>query len=343
MLATFAAGCGPFSELPWILDEARMLAVRIDVVEEGPYSVGLVPIPVDRVRQEPLPLDTVSVTPFVADVTGLRAAEEFDFRWFRCDPFESACLSLLREPGAGQPCTDILDTNVICSLADGPTARWRLPDFDLDKPLGDQIGHRVVAVGGQPGLSTTAECITELQRDIYTDLEGCLLTYVPLTIGPLGALATAAEAVGVEVPQELGPGSEARTAGLQPNFHPEIVALQLQDSVTGERFSVRPGERVSLPAHAQIELLSVGDPRDRQTRVIAYPTGDDILAAFGIESRFVSSYVTPPGDLSSEFFPSALDAILTGEPGDAFQLFVVLSDGVGSQTLGVFDIEVVAE
>ncbi len=342
LAALALAGCGVAFEPPWVLDEARVLAVRIDVVEEGPWSQGLLPIPADRVRHEPLPMDTVSIEAIIADADGLVDTAALAPRWFRCDPTFGPCFSLLREPDEGQPCTDVLPPETSCWVGDGARVEWTVPPLTDEVPFEQQVAHRFAMVSGRPGVRSTEDCLAELAEPYYTALDECILAYAPMLIGPIGGLSVAADALGIDPPGAFDRTGGTLDGSFQPNFHPALVQVLLQDPLSGESWRVPESGTVQLPAHAEIWIVDVGDPRDRQTRAYVEALGEEILVGYGTENFSELYFVTAPGDVLRTI-TDLYTTIYTDAPGETFELFVVLSDRRGSQTVGSIRIEVVAE
>lgn len=340
--ALVLGGCGATYASPFVLDEARVLAVRIDVVAEGPWSEGLLPIPADRVRHEPLPMDTVSVEAIIADATGIIDVDTIAPRWYRCDPTLGPCFSLLRDETQGQPCTDVLPAESNCFVGNGARVEFTVPQLTQELPFEEQLAHRFAMVAGRPGVRTTEDCVAELARPSYEALDECILVYAPMLIGPVGGLSLAADQLGIDPPGAFDRTAMTLDGSYQPNFHPALVRVLLEDSVSGETYSVPEGGRVQLPAFAQIRIIDVGDPRDQQTRTFVDYADDDVFVGFGTESFMRRYFVTAPGNVLRTL-RDPYTMIYTDEPGDEFELYVVLSDRRGSQTVGTIEIEVVAE
>jgi hypothetical protein len=309
-----ATACGEYYEPRWRLDEPQVLAVRIDVVQTGPHSEGLIPIPVDRIRVDPLPGDTVHIQPFIADATGLRDPADFDLHWLLCSSTTGPCLSLLRQPGSGASCDEGPPADSICRLGEGPSLRWTVPPLDPRVPFADQAVYRVVTVG-TTGTRDPETCIEELGRDRYSDLDECLLAYAPMWLGPAAPLAVAARDAGVRLEPNFAQLAEFGGAFGIPNFHAELEQATLADTETERPFTIRP---------------------------TMFRFDDSLYVAEDRELPSVRWYLAGGGDFADPS-PLQLPTLVTGEVGEAFELVAVLGDSEGSQTVATFDIEVVAQ
>lgn len=268
------------NELPppaWLLDELpRMLALRVEVVEEGTLSGLVGPTPADRRRTEALPGDTVAFVPWVASDTRIWPHDELDVAYFVCLTFD--CYTALTMEDADLPCRDDLDPAVpICAAGRGPDARYRLPT----KPLSAAIGRaQLIAIAGVPGSGETDACIELMRRRPRGDLRDCMLLQRSLGTGPywVAALALDADDLLPEPADPLAPTLDEVVYALDaykiplevlaqwPNFNPEVdhfnvltftdAGLQLREARSGDTITVRVGDQLT------IRLLS--DPRDEQ-------------------------------------------------------------------------------
>jgi hypothetical protein len=302
-----ASACGELPEPYWVLDEPRVLAVRVEVVQEGPHSVGLLPIPADRIRTDPLPLDTIEVQPLIADATGILDPAAFELQWLLC-PSSGRCLSLLREPGQGGPC-------------------------DPEHPLPPQAAPRLAMVGGLPGERTTAQCLEHLSEEPYVSLEGCLLAYSSLLLGPLVALLRVAEAEGVQTNYGIELSADLEALGLLPNHNPEVVRLVLIPQGGGPQVVARPGEVTPLLPRRTYFFADWGDPRDNQPYVgLLGADLEQLEVGFSREFNSPQFLTAGPGWLQAQ-------GLEVGEPGETSSLIVVLVEGRGGQAWDVFSFE----
>ena len=264
--AVFAVACGESPAFDNLVTEARALAIRIEVVDTGPYSVDLIPVPADRVRASGLPGDTVRAEALIVDPTGIRDPVEFDPRWFLCSRID-----LCSRPGALESagaCGDVLPVATACELPRDPSPSWTVPELPphFDNPY-DVLFPAVMLVAGVPGQRSTDDCVAELAAHERESFDDCVLAYADARLGPLGPLLRAAIDSGA-VPDDgiemLMPALDE----LQPNFHPAITRLRLDElgsnlAILAQYFA-EPGAPLTVPAEAEFSIFLERDPRDAQ-------------------------------------------------------------------------------
>lgn len=310
-----------------------MLAIRTEVVEEGPWSrEGLLPIPADRTRSEPLPGDTVELSAFVASADGVVPDEVLDPAWFLCP--SGPCLSELRFPGAEEACGDVLPDEVPCSLPRGARSRFLMPGLDPEVPLAKQLDVRVAFVARAVDGPSTERCIELIVDSARPSREGCIVAYHRIVYGPLTRLMTLVLEEGIELP-EVEFEVEQLELPIQPHFNPEFAFLRLAPVFEGvedpswRTVDAYPDQVTVLePGYAYVFERTV-DPRDSQ---VSLRWSEDGFSTSRRIEPDVTTWTDTPG-IYGEF--RGREALLRApvKPG-RFTLFgVVVSDrGIGWAT-----------
>jgi hypothetical protein len=330
LLATVGAhvgGCGEVPDPPWVLGEDPLvLALRTEVEGEGLSSFL---IPAGRVRAEPLPGETIRITPFVADHDGEVDLARLAPHWLLCPLDSSGCISTLDEPGAGRPCSGWPDEHVACTLGPATVLELEIPALDPDRTLQEQVGLQIAFIAGDPALTSTDACLQALQREKTGSLRGCLLAYTFVRLGPLASLAALAQQQGVALGIELDEEIPLATATVQPNFNPEIQQLFLFGG--GREITAQRDTVTVLPPGVLFGWETPGDPRDQQ-----YYAELGELSILPLQESLDSALFFTEPDLRQTFRQQFTTA--SGAP--SFTIFVVLSDRRGGQGWGRFDFEV---
>ena len=322
-------GCGEVPDPPWVLgDDPLVLGLRTEVIEEGPHSRGFLPIPEDRIRAEPMPLDTFHIRALVADSSGELDTSSLAPHWFLCPYDDGACISTLNDPGAGKPCRGWPEARVACSLGASTDLEVTLPALDPTRTLIDHASLQIAFVASDPALTTTERCIETLGAEELGSLRGCMLAYAFVQVGPLFTLAALAQAegvpLGIEEEVEIPPDG----ATLTPNYNPEIE--QMIWFGDGKEYVSKPGEVTVLPADTLFGWTSPFDLADAQ----GYLSVDADGSVFSlVESSDTAIFFTEP-DLRTTF----REQIWTGDGIESFSAFVVVTDRRGGQAFERFDI-----
>jgi hypothetical protein len=271
-------------ELPlpsWLLDDTpTMLALRVEVVEEGQLSALVGPVPADRTRHEALPGDTVSFTPWVTSGVRTWAPDEVDVAYFVCLTFD--CYTALTLRDAELTCTDELDPAVpICAAGRGANATYRLPT----RPLSAAVGRaQIIAIAGMPGRGDTDACIATMRRRPRDDLSDCMLLQRPLATGPywVSVLALDPEdklpepaVPGAPTFEEIADALAAYSVPLEvlaqwPDLNPELESftVSLLDDRGIRIREAKPGDTVRIPSGVIVQVNVDVDPRDTQRPAI---------------------------------------------------------------------------
>lgn len=290
MVGLAAAGCFPTPDPPWLVgDRAELLAVRIEVTDEGPLSTIVAPVPADRRRTDALPGDTIAFLPWVTDRERVWTDDELDVAYFAC--LGSSCVDALRAPSGTSSCSDLLQLEQrACALGRGRDARFVLPIVrGVDITALDYTS--IFAIAGEPGVIDTDACIDAFRDWPSGEIDRCMLHERRVGIGPEWALLLLLDLDGDDDTtggsddstgdEDSTGGSDDSTGGEDPfapppevyfewpNFNPEVerfsVAIDRRgevrvfDHVPGDRILVRPGDDVSV-THER-------DPRDAQSFV----------------------------------------------------------------------------
>ncbi len=338
--AAGAGGCGDFPEAPWVLRaEPRLLGFRVEVVEAGPNSAeGLLPIPADRVRSQPLPGDVVELSAFVASSDGEIPTAAIDPVWLLCPV--GPCLSVLNEPGARDACGDLVPERLPCLLPAGETSRFVAPNFDPALAFEEQVGFRVALVGHSTDDTTTSDCLDRMGDRSKPRWDGCVAGYFGLTYGPTTRVLKAALEAGIEVTgEDFEP--EDLDFPVAPLFNPESVPLvieptEVEVSFFGANKFVATSDAVTvLEAGAAYSILEAIDPRDAQTLVGL--GGDGVVRRLRSSPSFSVTTDTPD---TLEFRNRGDWVIHAPQTPGHFEVFVLLSGPALGSAWSGFEFEV---
>ncbi|MGH1344599.1 MAG: hypothetical protein ACRBN8_23775 [Nannocystales bacterium] len=329
--------CGELPEPAWLLtEEPRVLAFRVEVTEPGPLSYGFLPIPADRIRSQPLPGDTIDVSPWVVMAEREVPTQEVDPAWFMC-PRATSCVATLGRPGASEPCTGVVPEDVACRLPDGDRPQFVAPALDPETPLEDQTFFQIAMVGHVDEGMTTEECVELVSAPSTEDWSGCLVGYRGITLGPALRLATHAIDLGMAFPEN--PVFFVNDP-VHPPFNPEVIPLTLFPYHGGLQFdlsraiTVRPGETTTLEPGIVYAGGSYWDPKEIQPLAIIGPLGLSTEVSLPSRSLFTSA----PDVLDFSFMPG-WQIWAPEEPG-SFEVRFVLHDQAGGTAWETFNFEV---
>ena len=337
--AAGASGCGDFPEAPWVLrDEPRLLGFRMEVVEPGPNSAeGLLPIPADRVRSQPLPGDVVDLSAFMASSGGEIPTAAIDPVWMLCPV--GPCLSVLNEPGARDACGDGVPERVPCFLPAGETSRFVAPSFDPSLAFEEQVGFRVALVGHTSDDATTPDCLDRMGDRSKPRWDGCVAGYFAVTYGPTTRVLKIALDAGIEVTgEEVEP--EDLDFPVAPLFNPESVPLLLAPGVADSPFDIAyrvlaTSDAVTvLEPGAAFRVLDAIDLRDAQDLV---SIGDEGVRRRRSVPSFSLTTDTPD---TLEFRNRGDWVIHAPETPGRFEVFVLLSGPALGSAWSGFEFEV---
>jgi hypothetical protein len=294
-------------------DVPMILGLRVEVVAEGPNSEDLFPIPVDRVRSEPLPGDTMMPRALVVDETGILDPADFDPQWMLCSRAGSC-----RPDDAMPHCRDGLPGSSPCLLDRGASPQLVVPELDPNRDVLEQAALELFFIGSRPGRATTDECIAKLQQDPLPSLDGCLLAEADMWIGPLGTLVLVSD----RADPSIIPPSIERPFTEQANFNPEIppsIVLKAPGINAPEYVATATGA-TTIPADKILVVTGTTDRRDSQQ--IVYPP--QFSGEFAYEELHDSLWANGSAMLASEF-------VFTPPSGDFFLVIVVDDDrgGIG--------------
>jgi hypothetical protein len=338
-VAAGASSCGEFPEAPWVLrDEPRVLGYRVEVVEVGPNSAeGLLPIPADRVRSQPMPGDVIEISAFIASADGETPVEQLDPVWLLCPA--GACLSVLNEPGARDACAGAVPERVPCVLPSAEKARLMAPLFDPSVALQEQAGFLVALVGHTTDDTTTQDCLDRMGDRGKPRWDGCLAGYFGVSYGPTTRLLKLAFDEGIEVRDEEFDAQDVDFS-VPPLFNPESVPLLIApDGVSptleqAYRFFASPDTVTALEPGKAYRVLAAVDPRDGQTLVGLHDDGVTRRLSFPGFSLFTDT----PDTLEFRNFGEWV--IHAPETPGRFELFVLLSGPANGSSLATFEFEV---
>ena len=256
-LVLLGLACTPTLPPAWVLDRERELALRVQVVDQGPYGQPLDPDA--PTVNEALPLDTVEAIPYVAGPDGPVDLGPLDPQWYLCDDL-GTCL-IRGEVRELAPCDHaFLVPPEPCLLDGGASVRLQLGDF-----FAAQEPDAIFAINRAPTLGFLAStdsgpgtdaCLSQLAA--RESLEGCLWMERNLSLGSLGEVVDGLEALGyeVEVSESLQP-----LLTVPRNHNPEVRQLQVRVD-GGDAVAYLPGQTVRVPVGARVTITYEPDPLD---------------------------------------------------------------------------------
>jgi hypothetical protein len=269
-----ALGCIPEGSPPWLVDHPVAAAMRIDVVERGPYGAAS-PRP-DRVVAQVMPGDTIRATPFLVGPDGPIDVAEVGPAWFYCRA--TRCFGDLLSPEPPRDCAvEAVGSTETCRVGEGASVELRLGELTRFLDLFDDPP-AFYMVSGTPDGPSTGECVARLGRLVEAGetLQRCLLVIKPLPLGPLWRLMllAAVNELPDAVPLTYVPPA-AVTA--QPDLYPGLLPFELEiteaDGATRRQIAAT-GDTVQLGRGARVEAFAPVDPFDAQIYYDALLSGD---------------------------------------------------------------------
>ncbi len=334
-----ACGCGDVPDPAWLLgDTPRILAFRVEVTRAGPVSAGLLPIPADRVRSQPLPGDTVELSAWIANAAGEIATEDVEPVWHLC-PRTGSCIESLHAPQASRACEDAVPERVACRVGAGARPQFTIPPLDVTRPLEDQVFLRLAMVGAVDPSLGTERCIEIISDPAGPDWTGCIVGYRNIILGPFARLATHAAQRGIELPDEVWP--DPPQTPVVPTFNPEVPPLVVAPYYgtlppdLSRAVRVEPGGTAVLEPDAVYLTASFRDPKDTQTVVELEPDG--VLNSRLSQPTRVAYTATP--DILAFSISRGWQIWTPSEP-TSFSVHTVFSDRLGGAAWATFRFEV---
>lgn len=332
-------GCGGLPDPLWLLtDEPRVLAFRVEVVEPGPHSNDLLPIPADRVRDEGLPGDVVEVSTWIVSAEHEYDTAEVDPIWFLC-PQSGGCVSTFSQPGSAEPCQGEVPEKTACRLGEGPTVQFEVPPLQSEVSLLEQARPLLAMVGHVDDDLSTEDCVGIVGDPRGLAWDGCIVGYHRMPMGPLTRLYELAIDEGVEVPDPSAPALFPSSP--VPHFNPEVTSLRLVPGFSDGTFDgsrvveAWPGEVVVLEPGYVYGFLDFSDARDIQQyfSLDGYGVRNDMFAPT------VSLTTGTPDLFEPGTFQGTLRIRAPEEPG-MFSVHLALVSITGSAAWATFDFEV---
>lgn len=315
--------CGLPRTTIWDLDEdPRLVGVRVEVVEDGPLALNLIPVPADRVPHSPLPLDTIVPRLLLLDDNGPVDAVPFDPIWLLC-PGVGACFSTLASETA-RPCTELPFQGEACELGRGDATPFELPTTSA-LPAPGKTFLRLAVVSSVPGEQDSATCLERVATGDNERLAGCRIAYAPLVLGP-ETHVTAMRLLEDQTIAEYTPEAGQRL------FNPEPATMIL--SADEQRFFAAPRTQTTVPPD---ELLIIGEALDPRDRTVG---SEGVVGPFRTGARI---YCNAPDVLiptSSLVGGEVGYRIRPLESGSRFSLYVVAGSRLGGQGWARYDFEV---
>jgi hypothetical protein len=268
------AGCSAPEPSPWwLVEHIEPLALRLEVIEQGPW--GTEP-PGRRRFADPLPLDTVQVTPFIVGPRAPLPIEDLDAAWVLCSHGGGACLDELALHGSLPACERAEPRQpTSCLLDRGPRARFELGLPPLsEEPIrstgGLRFPQRFRMIAGVPGVAETDTCIELLRR--REPMFDCILMASAIAYGPLGTMQEIIEEIGGEVALEDDGISDREFR----NRHPEVERFLVTDLGENRWATVPSGGTVDVAPGASLSIEYLEGDDDRDVAPLPESTGDPL-------------------------------------------------------------------
>jgi hypothetical protein len=257
-----AAACSAPEPKPWwLVERVEPLALRLEVTEQGPWATQP---PGARRFADPLPLDTVEVSPFIVDPDGPLPIDQLDAAWVLCGFGGGVCLDELALHGTLPEC-EVADPFQLgsCLLGRGPRATFTfgLPPIPIDtitSPGDLRFPQRYRMIAGVPGVEDTETCIERLRR--REPMFDCIMMAGTVAFAPIERMREIMEDLGAEVSIDEAELNEREFR----NRHPEVERFLVTDLERQSWATVPSGGSVDVAPGAElsIEFLEEDDDRD---------------------------------------------------------------------------------
>jgi len=269
------AACIPFEPYWWVQD-ARMLGMRMSVVEPGGYST-LLHVPPGQRRATPLPLDTVELEWFVAAAEGVEVQPPI---WVACT--SPSCLDDFYRSGYELPdCPQPLPFTFFtaCRLGEGERIRFGFAGAYTLMPSTDffNFGITVLAIGSRTAAVSSETCLDRYGGTPHEGLEQCLIGRNVFLPGPLWAVLPFAPELAMLPPEFLEQ---------EPDTHPDITGFRVSRELgaTRREVLVAPGDTVPIEPGEKVTVLPVFIGGGQQSYVVL-EDDDDILTPPEVQER----------------------------------------------------------
>jgi hypothetical protein len=271
------SGCSAPEPRPWwIVEYVEPLALRLEVIEPGPWTTES---PGARRFADPLPLDTVRVTPFIVEPDGPVSLDGLDAAWVSCGQGGGACLDELALHGTLPEC-DVVEPyrSTSCLLGRGPRATFTLdlppvPDEPITSVGTLYFPQRYRMIAGIPGVQDTDTCVDLLRR--REPVFDCILMASTVAFAPVEPMMDIMRELGAEL--QIDP-EELREQEFR-NRHPEVERFLVTDLKRRRWATVPSGESIEVEPGAQISIEYLEDEEDRDVATLP----DDVFDPLGEE------------------------------------------------------------
>jgi hypothetical protein len=309
----------------WLLgDDPEVIGLRMEVISDGPYSTGFLPIPADRVRSEALPGDTIRFVPLAADIDGVVELAPLDPHWI----LSGGSLNVARQTSGTCVPEQPIDPDTACMLGRGAEIDFVVPPLLRGVPLVEQRPSIVLVAGID---RSSAECVELLASDSLVGASECLIAFRRINLGPVPRIGEIAIEQGVPLPDNLeGIDLSDEALAMQPDFSPIPPYLSFWGA--GLETLIWPDEVTTVPADAGFDMGFGVDARDMQDFVSVNALGEIQMRSEDVSPQV---HITAPALVGSRFAASA--------GFDPFLMFVVATDSRRSQSWAVFEFEVAGE
>lgn len=359
VLASTSLGCGMDLPLAERIINVRPLAMRVEVVD--PFAGED-----EAIRTEALPVETITVRPFIVDeiepLSPERIDTEIEPMWLACplSPLQGIFACLLDQvplsldeieecPPVDFAALESGDLPAIptpCRITGGTPSQPQMQiPLDFNFFLGGDL--ELTMIGHRPGESSTERCAESLLSGDGVPAE-CIVAVQRASIGPDGEILRLAADAGIPEDQ-LGPipdADQVPDADRHPRIQTFRAALTDQTELRGEEIAeilesnetiaIERGDTITVAAGQTLVLETIAPEDDLQEFVI--PTDDSQFEPD--QEQYEGAWYRTWGTLlsSSSDDPRSLNtwAMVPGEQDDVLEdlppegratMYYVLRDG----------------
>ena len=298
-LAIGGSACAEELPDPRMIESTRVLAVRTEV------TVPLVPEEDDiAVRCQALPLETVTLTPFVVDPQGPVDPDEIDPVWIACQmgPGEGlfGCIqnafpvALEDIPACVPPDPmDLGGDEIPEAISPCVIGRAGAPEFTVPFNSSILIGGdiEVTMIGSTPGGTSTDACAAKLLAGDHTVPDDCVLAVQRLELGPLERLLLLADQFGIDLGDFPVPDPEDVPDG---DRNPRVSRFQIafvdDDGKAGDLVDVGRGETIEAELGDTLRIETSVPEEDLQAYLLPLNENETVEEVETLDGDYFRSF-----------------------------------------------------
>lgn len=281
-------GCASDLPDPRLIIDHRVLAIRTAVTmpllpDSDPQVDLLTP------KAQALPFETVEITPFIVNPDGPVDPDSLDILWIACQltPGQGlfSCIQAAMPltvddlPECSAPSfADLMGDELPEPESPCMIAREGAPEYVVPLSASVFVGGAIelTMIAGVPGGTNTDRCAAELLRGEHDLPDDCLFAVQRLTVGPFEQLLVLAQMFGIEIPGFEVPDPEDVP---EPDRNPQITQVRVglvdeKGQQIGDAYAIGPGDLVSAPRDAVVQVEVDSPAEDLQTYPIAVNNGE---------------------------------------------------------------------